>query len=288
MTGYQGCNKLFNSISYVPSCKFPKERSYAWNSYFAIHRAISTCLSLEMTPKEIDSARKALVVGGTGSRIGGRLVERFLAEGRIVIQTICRSASFEQRHPRLFTYRMDVTSEDQVRETVNKVWKKHVRIDDLVYNSGVLDDVPVAVMKSDQWRRVLSVNLDGLFFVCKYASRKMIRDRRGSITVMSSYMGVTGSRYQAKYAASKGGGVSFSKSLALELAPFNIRVNAVCPGFIPSGLNCHSKKKTASAKAKSALGIEDNLEDLTNFIQFIASDRLKAVTGQVFHIDSRI
>jgi 3-oxoacyl-[acyl-carrier protein] reductase len=168
------------------------------------------------------------------------------------------------------------------------VWDEYDGIDVLINNAGILRDNFGSVMKHEEWQEVIDVNLTGVYTTCKYVSRRMITARRGQIINIASYKGVIGCRGQVNYCASKAGVIALTKSLARELGAFGIAVNAVCPGFIPSGLNGGSEEKIQRAREQSVLPIENNLRDVATFVGFLCTGGMKGVSGQVFHVDSRI
>jgi 3-oxoacyl-[acyl-carrier protein] reductase len=132
------------------------------------------------------------------------------------------------------------------------------------------------------------VNLTGVFNTCQATCRRMLARGCGQIINIASVKGLTGGPEESAYAASKAGVIALSKSLAQELAPGGVRVNAVCPGYIPSRLSGIDERTRAAQKKRALLDIRHNLDDLADFIEFLCADRLRSVTGQVFHIDSRV
>ena len=128
----------------------------------------------------------------------------------------------------------DVTEFDQVKEMMEKTFAQYGKIDILVNNVGLIRDNFLMLMSDDDWDSLLKTNLTSLFYCCKTVIRKMIPQRSGKIINISSVSGILGTSGQTNYAATKGGMISFTKSLARELGPFHIHVNAVAPGLIES------------------------------------------------------
>ncbi len=232
--------------------------------------------------------RNIFIVGGIGSQIGRALVNRLLREDTRIISTVHTTTEYDEDWLRKTDiYRVDVTDSGDVKELVNRIVRRHGPVDVLINNAGVLSDEYCSLMHAADWQKVIDVNLTGVFNTCKYVSRKMIPRQRGKIINIASYKGLVGCRRQVNYSAAKAGVIALTKSLARELAAFNITVNAVCPGFIPSKLNSAVEEKITAAKAQSLMGIRENMNDLVNFVAFACSDEIRSVTGQVFCIDSR-
>ena len=116
----------------------------------------------------------------------------------------------------------------------------------------------------------------------------MIKQKQGKIINIASLKGITGSRGQVNYSASKAGVIGFTKALAKEVGEFNISVNAICPGFIQTDMNKNNHLKKLNAAQQSVMGIDTNISDLVNFVVYVCSERFSGVSGQIFHIDSRV
>jgi len=129
---------------------------------------------------------------------------------------------------------LDVTSAEACQNVFNDVAKENGRIDILVNNAGITRDGLLMRMSEEDWDAVLTVNLKGTFNCTKAATRTMMKQRSGSIINIASIIGLMGNAGQANYAASKGGVIAFTKSVAKELASRNVRANAIAPGFISS------------------------------------------------------
>lgn len=153
-----------------------------------------------------------------------------------------------------------VTQFEQVKEMVEEVFGEYGRIDILVNNVGLVRDNFLMLMSDEDWETLLRANLTSLFYCCKAVNRKMIPEGRGKIVNISSISGILGTSGQANYSATKGGMISFTKSLARELGSFNIQVNAVAPGLIDSEVVSKMPKERVEAIIKSSsLGRMGNL-----------------------------
>ena len=161
-----------------------------------------------------------------------------------------------------------------------------VGLDVLVNNAGITMDNLSLRMKDEEWKRVIDVNLSSTFYLCKYAIKKMLKNKYGRIVNITSIVGHTGNLGQANYSASKSGIVAMSKSLAIEYAKKNITINCVSPGFIQSKM---TDKIVESIKAvltsripMSKLGTG---EDVSNTVAFLSSDAASYITGETIHVN---
>lgn len=162
-------------------------------------------------------------------------------------------------------------------------------IDILVNNAGVIRDVYLAMMSETDWDDVMKGNLYSLFHCCKWGVRKMIGHRRGVIINLSSISAHTGPAGQTNYAASKGAMLSFTRSLAREMGPMGVRVNAVAPGLIDTEMMATLKREIVDGIVKSAaLGRVGTVEEVAEAVGFLASDRASYITGQCLIVDGGI
>jgi 3-oxoacyl-[acyl-carrier protein] reductase len=182
--------------------------------------------------------------------------------------------------------KVDVRSEDEVKEFFKTVTAETGRLDVLVNNAGVTRDGLIARMKEKDWDDVMAINLKGAFLCCKQAARTMIQQRSGRIITISSMVGVSGNAGQANYSASKAGLIGLTKSLARELAPRGITVNAVAPGFIDTDMTSGFDDKTREGIiAQIPLGRVGTLADIAGAVEFLASEKASYITGQVIHVN---
>jgi len=180
----------------------------------------------------------------------------------------------------------DVTNGADVEQVVKRVVDEFGRLDVLVNNAGITRDGLLVRMTDEQWRSVLEVNLTGAFLCSRAAAKVMMKQRSGRIINMASVVGVMGNAGQANYAASKAGLIGLTKSLARELAPRGIAVNAVAPGFIVSpmtdALSEDAKQKLFSLIPLGRLG---TAEDVAEVVAFLACSGSSYITGQVVQVD---
>lgn len=162
-------------------------------------------------------------------------------------------------------------------------------LDILVNNAGIIRDGFLAMMAEDDWDAVLRTNLSPLFHCCKWGIRKMMARRSGVIINVSSISGIAGAVGQTNYAASKGAAISFTKSLARELGPMGIRVNAVAAGLIETDMTAGLKQDQVERIVKSsALGRIGQPEEVADTVAFLASARAGYITGQCLVVDGGI
>ncbi len=238
----------------------------------------------------------AIVTGGTKG-IGRAICVLFAEEGARVVANFSKdveaaeSLMSEAKAKRLSLglFKADITQFDQVKEMVEETFAQYGKIDILVNNVGLVRDNFLMLMSDEDWDTLLRANLTSLFYGCKTVIRKMIPQRRGKIINISSISGILGTSGQTNYAATKGGVISFTKSLARELGPFNIHVNAVAPGLIESEVVAKMPKEKVEAIIKSSsLGRIGKPEEVAQVVLFLASEHSDYITGQTIVVDGGI
>ena len=179
-------------------------------------------------------------------------------------------------------YSVNVADADSVTAGVKAIEADFGKIDVLVNNAGITKDGLLMRMSEADWDAVLDVNLKGVFLCTKAVMRGMMKQRSGAIVNIASVIGLMGNAGQANYAASKGGVISFSKTVAKELASRNVRCNAVAPGFIRTAMT-NALEEDVQAKMKELIPLSrfGEPEDVANVVLFLASDTSGYVTGQV-------
>ncbi len=235
------------------------------------------------------TGKRVLITGGAGG-IGRAAVARFLEEGaRVAVLDLDRDACRRLEHDfrRLDGYVVaDVSDAEDVARAFAELDDLFGAPDVLVNNAGVSVRHPFLAIKPEEWRRVLSVNLTGIFTVAQEAAGRMLAGAGGVIVNMGSTNALTGYPYYADYNASKAGVVELTRSMALELAP-SVRVNVVCPGFIltPMQEAEYSAEMQHAFATKVPLRRLGRPEDVAALFAFLASDDAAFITGQSFVID---
>ena len=179
-------------------------------------------------------------------------------------------------------YAVNVADAESVAAGVKAIEKDFGKVDILVNNAGITKDGLLMRMSEADWDAVLNVNLKGVFLCTKAVMRGMMKRRSGAIVNIASVIGLMGNAGQANYAASKGGVISFSKTVAKELSSRNVRCNAVAPGFIRTAMtDALDEEVQNKMKELIPLGRFGEPEDVANVVLFLASDQSAYVTGQV-------
>jgi NAD(P)-dependent dehydrogenase (short-subunit alcohol dehydrogenase family) len=230
-----------------------------------------------------------LITGGAGG-IGRAAAARFIDEGSRVVLLDSDASALEQAAEALpalaGTLQADVADASSVARAFDRLDSQLAGLDVLINNAGVSVRRPLLEITPEQWRRVLDVNLFGIFCVGQQAARRMLASAGGAMVNMGSTNALAGYHYYADYNASKAGVVALTRSMALEWAP-TIRVNAVCPGFIltPMQQAEYSPAMQRAFSDKLPLRRLGRPEDVAALFAFLASDEAAFITGQAFVID---
>lgn len=180
----------------------------------------------------------------------------------------------------------DVTDEVQVKSMIEEVMEKWEKVDVLVNNAGITRDALALRMKSSDWNSVIQVNLTGAFYCAQAVLKSMMKARSGSIVNIASIVGLRGNAGQANYAASKAGLIALTKSLAKEVGPRGIRVNAVAPGFIETPMTKQlSGEVRERAREMIPLGRFGQPAEVAAVVAFLASDEASYVNGAIVSVD---
>ncbi|MBW1742275.1 MAG: 3-oxoacyl-[acyl-carrier-protein] reductase [Deltaproteobacteria bacterium] len=242
-----------------------------------------------------DNAKRVVVVTG-GSRGIGRAIGLRMAnpDTSIYFNYSAAVSTDAEETERLIeatggsarAIRIDVSSREDVQGLFNQIVEEAGRVDVLVNNAGVTADGLLVRMKEEDWDRVLDINLKGAFYCTQAVAKTMMKQRSGRIINMASVVGVMGNAGQANYVASKAGLIGLTKSVARELAPRGITVNAVAPGFIQTSMTAELSEKVKEAMlTQIPLGRMGQSEDVAEAVAFLASEEAAYITGQVIHVN---
>jgi len=248
---------------------------------------------------------RVALVTGAGQGLGEALARRLAAEGAAVAIADVNAAAAEavaaslrDAGSRALGIAADVTDEASVAEMVRRTVAELGGLDILVSNAGILKAHDIQEFPLDDWKRVLDVNLTGYFLCAREAARVMATQGRGAIIQINSKSGKKGSFRNSAYAASKFGGIGLTQSLALDLAPFGVRVNAVCPGNLLDGSLWQQSLYEQYAKKwgltpeevrkkyeeQVPLGRGCQYDDVANVVVFLASEESSYMTGQALNV----
>jgi 3-oxoacyl-[acyl-carrier protein] reductase len=237
---------------------------------------------------------KIAIVTGANQGIG-RIIALTLAEaGADMVavdlyknkQTSELVQQIEQMGRKCLPVQADVAQEPEVNTFVKEALAQFGQIDILVNNAGITKDNLIVRMKSDDWTKVLDVNLSSMFYCTKAVARPMFKQRSGNIVMIASVVGAMGNPGQANYAASKAGAIGFMKSTAKEFAGRGIRVNAVAPGFIETAMTLALSEEVRNAYLDHIpLKEFGTPQDVAETVKFLVSDRARYITGQVIHVN---
>lgn len=238
---------------------------------------------------------KIAIVTGGARGIGKTICTEFLNEGgKVVIFDVNEDtgkktvAEFNKEYGsgNAAFYMVDITSEENVEETINTVVQEYGGVDILVNNAGITLDNLILRMKVKDWKKVIDINLTGAFICSKFAVKHMVKARSGKIINISSIVGVHGNAGQVNYSASKAGLIGLTKTLARELAGRNILVNAVAPGYIETDMTGKLSDKVREVLlGQIPIGKLGSVGDVAKAVLFLASEDSDYITGTVLGVD---
>jgi 3-oxoacyl-[acyl-carrier protein] reductase len=228
----------------------------------------------------------ALITGGSRG-LGRELAIRLCNEGyRVVVNYYKFRDNVGEQPSNSIAIRADVGDAEAVKKMRDIIKEEYGRLDVIINNAGITRDGLLINYDEKDWDEVIRVNLKGCFNVLRYLTPLVIDSGGGDIINIGSRSGIMGKAGQAAYSASKAAVTGMTYSLAKELAPYNIRVNCIIPGYMATDMGRKSPKAMENAKRESVLKRLSETGDVATFTMAILKSR--SVTGQVFSIDSRL
>lgn len=241
-----------------------------------------------------DIKGKVALVTGSSRGIGKATALALAKEGAKVVVNYAKNrknahevaSNIKEEGGEVIIVEADVSSSQEVEKMRNRVHEEMGEVTILVNNAGIHQHLKSWELSSEDWDRVMGVNLTSVFNCAKAFTPDMISKKWGRIVNISSVIAHIGTDHEVHYAASKGGVVSATKSLALELAPYNIRVNAVSPGYIETDMTKFSSKEERKYYLEQIpikrLGRPSEIADA---VVFLCSERSSYITGEVLHVN---
>ena len=232
--------------------------------------------------------KKVIITGATGG-IGKSLVKKFSNAGANVLATGTKEEKLnylKKEFTNVEIEKFNLGEHSKIESFIESASTKLGGLDVLINNAGMNLDSLTIRLSEENWKKVLDINLTSTFLMCKFAIKKMIKNKSGKIVNITSIVGHTGNFGQTNYSASKAGIVAFSKSMALEHAKKNININCVSPGFIKTEMTDkipeEYKKMLISKIPAGDLGTGD---DVSNCVAFLASDMSNYINGETIHVN---
>lgn len=237
---------------------------------------------------------KVCLITGTSRGIGAETARRFAEEGAIVYANAMVNGSIDDRSKmwerqygtKVIPVYFDVTDEKLSKQAIMKIKQEQGRLDVLVNNAGVMRDALIGMVNNQLMQEIFSVNVFAVMNMLQLANKLMSRQKSGSIINLSSIVGVEGNAGQLVYSASKGAVAALTKTAAKELAPNNVRVNAIAPGMIDTDMfRSVGDEKMEEHLKNIKMGRLGTPLDIANAVIFFASDLSEYITGQILGVD---
>ena len=235
------------------------------------------------------SGKNIIVTGATGG-IGSSIIKKLSEAGANILATGTRLQKLEELNKnfeKIKILKFDISQKDKIHEFIEKATEElGGSLDCIINNAGITNDNLAIRMTLEEWQKVIDINLTSTFLICKFAIKKMLKNKSGKIVNITSVVGHTGNIGQANYTASKAGIIAMSKSLAIEYAKKNININCISPGFIKTAMTEKLDEKYKEAilsKIPSArLGESD---DIANAVYFLSSNQSNYINGETLHVN---
>ena len=233
---------------------------------------------------------KNIIVTGASGGIGNSIVEKLIQSDANILASgtkIEKLNELKSKFNKIKILKFDISQKENIEEFIEKASVElGGNLDCIVNNAGITKDNLSIRMSLDEWKKVIDINLTSTFLLCKFAIKKMLKNKSGKIINITSVVGHTGNVGQANYTASKAGIIAMSKSLALEYAKKNININCISPGFIKTAMTDKIDEKFKEiiiSKIPSARLGEP--EDIANAVLFLASNQSNYINGETLHVN---
>ena len=237
-----------------------------------------------------DLKNKNIIVTGATGGIGNSIIKKLDEFGANILASGTKIEKLEElknKFKNIKVLRFDISESDKVENFIDDASKElNGKIDCIVNNAGITQDNLAIRMNLDEWKNVIEINLTSTFLMCKFAIKKMLKNKKGKIINITSVVGHTGNLGQANYTASKAGIIAMSKSLAIEYAKKNININCISPGFIKTAMTDKIDEKFKDIiVSKIPSGRLGEPEDIANAVLFLASNHSDYINGETLHVN---
>ena len=237
----------------------------------------------------INFAKKKIIITGATGGIGNELVKKFISLKGDVLATGTNEEKLEKlkkNYPSVEILKFDISKHSEIESFIEQAHTKLKGLDILVNNAGITLDNLSLRMKNEEWQKVIDVNLSSTFYTCKYALKKMLKNKFGRIINITSVVGHSGNLGQTNYSASKAGIIGMSKSLALEYAKKNITINCISTGFITTDMTMNiADKMREFLISRIPMGKLGTGEDVSGCVAFLSSEQASYITGETIHVN---
>ena len=236
-----------------------------------------------------DLRNKNIIVTGATGGIGNSIIEKLDEYGANILASGTREEKLndlKSKFKNIKVLKFDISESSKIEDFIENASSDLGGVDCIVNNAGITKDNLAIRMSTEEWKKVIDINLTSTFLSNKFAIKKMLKNKKGKIINITSVVGHTGNLGQANYTASKAGIIAMSKSLAVEYAKKNINVNCISPGFIKSPmtdkLDVKFKEIILSKIPSDRLG---EPEDVANAVLFLASNQSDYINGETLHVN---
>ena len=237
-----------------------------------------------------DLKNKNIIVTGATGGIGNSIIKKMYENGANILASGTKTEKLDgtkKKFSNIKILKFDISQNEKIESFIDDASKElGGSLDCIINNAGITQDNLAIRMNFEEWKKVIDINLTSTFLMCKFAIKKMLKNKKGKIINITSVVGHTGNLGQSNYTASKAGILAMSKSLAIEYAKKNININCISPGFIKTAMTDKIDEKFKDiiiSKIPSArLG---DPEDVANAVLFLASDQSDYINGETLHVN---